>query len=93
MATPQLTTIYNFLPSDERWATAGQPTAEQFTAIAQASYEVVINLGMSDSPRAIVLGVPLNDAGQTLHQIWEPNSIWQQFIDEQLAKGEHVWAH
>ena len=35
--------------------------------------------------RHLVLGVPVDEARQTLHQIWEPNPIWQQFIDEQLA--------
>ena len=147
--TASLTDIYNFLPIDERWATAGQPTVEQFGAIKAAGYEVIINLGMPDSPRAVlnevevvaaqgidyiaipvvwdaptgadlaaffaamsanqakkrfvhcianmrvsaftflyrhlVLGVPVDEARQTLHQIWEPNPIWRQFIDEQLA--------
>ena len=154
MTTLQLSEIYNFLPIDNRWATAGQPTAEQFLAIAQAGYEVVINLGMPDSPRALadeaplvtaqgldyiaipvvwdaptsenlavffaamtanaekqcfvhcianmrvsafsflyrvlVLGVPIEEARQTLHQIWAPNPIWQQFIDEQLAKHKKL---
>lgn len=147
--TAALTEIYNFLPIDARWATAGQPTVEQFAAIKAAGYEVIINLGMPDSPRAVmnevdvvaaqgiayvaipvvweaptaadlaaffaamrthqeqkrfvhcianmrvsaftflyrvlVLGVPVDEARQTLHQIWEPNPIWQHFIDEQLA--------
>lgn len=146
--TASLTDIYNFLPIDADWATAGQPTVEQFAAIKAAGYEVIINLGMPDSPRAVVneaevvaaqgidyvaipvvweaptgadlaaffaamsahqaqkrfvhcianmrvsaftflyrvlvLGVPVDEARQTLHQIWEPNPIWQQFIDEQL---------
>ncbi len=147
--TAALTEIYNFLPIDKRWATAGQPTVEQFAAIKAAGYEVIINLGMPDSPRAVlnevevvaaqgidyvaipvvweaptgadlaaffaamnanqakkrfvhcianmrvsaftflyrvlVLGVPIEEARQMLHQIWEPNPIWQKFIDEQLA--------
>ena len=147
--TTSLTDIYNFLPIDPRWATAGQPTVAQFPAIKAAGYEVIINLGMPDSPRAVlneadvvaaqgldyvaipvvweaptaadlatffaamnanqqrkcfvhcianmrvsaftflyrvlVLGVPVDEARQTLHQIWEPNPIWRQFIDEQLA--------
>ena len=124
-------------------------SAEQFAAIKAAGYEVIINLGMPDSPRAVVneaavvaaqgidyvaipvvweaptaadltaffaamsahaekqrfvhcianmrvsaftflyrvlvLGVPVEEARQSLHQIWEPNPIWQQFIDEQLT--------
>lgn len=152
--TTALANIYNFLPIDERWATAGQPTVEQFAAIKAAGYKVIINLGMPDSPHAVlneaevvaaqgldyvaipvvweaptaadlaafvaamtanaekqrfvhcianmrvsaftflyrvlVLGVPVDEARQTLHQIWEPNPIWQQFIDEQLAAHGQV---
>ncbi len=155
MSEPQLAEIYNFLSIDERWATAGQPTAEQIPAIKQAGYEVVINLGMPDSPRAVMneaklvvaegliyvpipviweapttedlekffqamvvnedkkrfvhcianmrvsaftflyrvlkQGVPITEARQTLHQIWEPNPIWQAFITEQLAKHNLTW--
>lgn len=147
--TASLTEIYNFLPIDDGWATAGQPTVEQFAAIKAAGYEVIINLGIPDSPRAVLheaevvaaqgidyvaipvvweaptaadlaaffaamqahqaekrfvhcianmrvsaftflyrvlgLGAPIDEARQTLHQIWEPNPVWQQFIDEQLA--------
>ncbi len=36
--------IYNFIQIDERVATSGQPTADQFRQVRQAGYEVVINL-------------------------------------------------
>ena len=36
--------IFNFIQIDERTATAGQPSAEQFRALREAGYEVVINL-------------------------------------------------
>ncbi|MEZ4660920.1 MAG: protein tyrosine phosphatase family protein [Caldilineaceae bacterium] len=149
MAEPSVTDIYNFLPIDARWATAGQPTVEQFAAIQASGYEVIINLAMPDSPHAVtneaavaaahgiayiaipvvweaptqadftafcaamtanqakkrfvhcianmrvsaftflyrvlVLDVSVEEARQTLHQIWEPNPVWRQFIDEQLA--------
>ncbi|MBX3015086.1 MAG: protein tyrosine phosphatase family protein [Caldilineaceae bacterium] len=147
--TTALTEIYNFLPIDAQWSTAGQPTVDQFAALKAAGYTVIINLGMPDSPRAVanegdvvaalgidyvaipvvwetpttadlaaffaamtanqakkrfvhcianmrvsaftflyrvlVLGVPIDEARQLLHEIWEPNPIWQHFIDEQLA--------
>jgi protein tyrosine phosphatase (PTP) superfamily phosphohydrolase (DUF442 family) len=150
MSEPQLTQIYNFLLIDERLATAGQPTAQQLAAIQTAGYEVIINLGMPDSPhflldedkraaalgldyipipvewtaptgenlaeffqamdanqdrkrfvhclanmrvsaftflyRVIRQGVPVEEAQQTLYQIWQPNPIWQEFIEEELAK-------
>ena len=37
-----------------RIATAGQPTIEQYPAIAAAGYQVVINLALTDSPSALV---------------------------------------
>lgn len=149
MAEASLTDIYNFLMIDPRWATAGQPTVEQFAAIKASGYDVIINLGMPDSPRAVpneaevvathgleyvaipvvwdaptpadltaffaamtanqekkrfvhcianmrvsaftflyrvlALGVPIEEARQSLLQIWEPNPVWRQFIDEQFA--------
>ena len=45
--------ITNFLQLTIRLATAGQPTVEQYPAIALAGYRVVINLGLIDSPQAL----------------------------------------
>lgn len=45
--------IYQFLAISEAIATAGQPTAEQFTAIQQAGYQVVINLALPTSDGAL----------------------------------------
>lgn len=50
----KLESIYNFLPLSDRIATAGQPTIEQYPAIAAAGYEVVINLALTDSDNALV---------------------------------------
>jgi protein tyrosine phosphatase (PTP) superfamily phosphohydrolase (DUF442 family) len=58
-----LTPIRNFLPLSDRVGTAGQPTAEQFTAVRDAGYEVVINLALPTSTyaladeRAVVTGL------------------------------------
>ena len=46
--------IVDFLQVSDRLATAGQPTVEQYSAIAAAGYEVVINLALVDSPNALV---------------------------------------
>ena len=46
--------ISNFLQLSDRIATAGQPTIEQYPAIAAAGYQVVINLALTDSPSALV---------------------------------------
>jgi protein tyrosine phosphatase (PTP) superfamily phosphohydrolase (DUF442 family) len=43
-----ITDIRNFLPIDERLATAGQPTEEQLRDVAAEGYGAVINLGLLD---------------------------------------------
>ncbi|WP_008317558.1 protein tyrosine phosphatase family protein [Leptolyngbya sp. PCC 6406] len=48
-----LTSIYNYLPLTDRLATSGQPTADQFKAIHQAGFEVVINLALPSSDNAL----------------------------------------
>lgn len=45
--------IDNFLQISDRLATAGQPTISQYSAIAAAGYQVVINLALTDSPNAL----------------------------------------
>jgi protein tyrosine phosphatase (PTP) superfamily phosphohydrolase (DUF442 family) len=45
--------ISNFLQLSDRIATTGQPTIEQYPAIAAAGYQVVINLALTDSPSAL----------------------------------------
>ncbi|HEY9814229.1 MAG TPA: protein tyrosine phosphatase family protein [Candidatus Obscuribacterales bacterium] len=55
--------IYQFLAISEAIATAGQPTAEQLTAIQQAGYHVVINLALPTSDGA------LPDEAGLVHQL------------------------
>ncbi len=45
--------IYNFLKLSDTVATAGQPTEEQFSAIKESGYQVVVNLALPDSPNAL----------------------------------------
>jgi protein tyrosine phosphatase (PTP) superfamily phosphohydrolase (DUF442 family) len=49
----QIENIVNFLQISDRLATAGQPTIEQYPAIAAAGYRVVVNLALTDSPLAL----------------------------------------
>jgi protein tyrosine phosphatase (PTP) superfamily phosphohydrolase (DUF442 family) len=49
----KLEEITNFLIINDHLATAGMPSATQLIAIAQAGYQVVINLALSDSPGAL----------------------------------------
>jgi protein tyrosine phosphatase (PTP) superfamily phosphohydrolase (DUF442 family) len=45
--------ICNFWKINDRIATAGQPTIEQYPTIGTAGYGVVINLALTDSPNAL----------------------------------------
>ena len=45
--------ILNYIQVSDRIASSGQPEAHQFEDIADAGYEVVINLAMPDSKNAI----------------------------------------
>ncbi len=45
--------IYNFLQITNSIATSGQPTKEQFSAIKQAGYELVVNLALPESTNAL----------------------------------------
>ncbi|MBC7822797.1 MAG: protein tyrosine phosphatase family protein [Candidatus Parcubacteria bacterium] len=45
--------IYNFLKLSDYVATAGQPTEEQFAAIKEAGYQVIVNLAPPNSTNAI----------------------------------------
>lgn len=51
MAT--LTKICNFVQLTQNVGTAGQPTTEQFSDIAEADYKAVVNLAMHDSDNAV----------------------------------------
>ena len=45
--------IRNFVALDDRIGTAGQPRADQFASVADAGYELVINLAMPDHEDSI----------------------------------------
>ncbi len=49
----QIEDIYNFVKLSDRIATAGQPTEMQYPAIANAGYQVVINLALKESANAL----------------------------------------
>lgn len=149
MTVDPLTAIPNFLPISDAIATAGQPTAEQFSSIKAAGYQVVVNLALPSSPNALAQeqaiveaqgmdyahipvlwdapqredferfcavmeanadkavfvhcaanmrvsafmylyrrlrqGVDAETTAQSLQQIWQPNAVWQAFIDRAIA--------
>jgi protein tyrosine phosphatase (PTP) superfamily phosphohydrolase (DUF442 family) len=49
----KLENIPNFLQINDNLATAGQPSREQFADIKEAGYELVINIGLLESPGAL----------------------------------------
>ena len=144
-----VTDIYNYLPISTTLATAGQPTEGQFADVAQAGFDVVVNLAMPTSINALpdersvveaqgmayypipvvweqptladfqqfqsvladhadqkvlvhcamnmrvsafvylhrrLNGVPETEAVASLTKIWQPNDIWQRFIDAVLSE-------
>ncbi|MEO1067595.1 MAG: protein tyrosine phosphatase family protein [Cyanobacteria bacterium J06638_6] len=75
MTTAELRAIRNYRLISPTLATAGQPTAEQFEAVAQAGYAVVINLALSTSDHALANEAELvKSLGMThfhLPVVWE----------------------
>ncbi len=53
MSSSSLESIRNYIRLTPTIGTAGQPTREQFDAIAAAGYEVVINLALPDHPDSL----------------------------------------
>jgi protein tyrosine phosphatase (PTP) superfamily phosphohydrolase (DUF442 family) len=53
MTAAKLTDIQNYLAISPTLGTAGQPTAEQFKAIADVGYSVVVNLALSTADNAL----------------------------------------
>jgi protein tyrosine phosphatase (PTP) superfamily phosphohydrolase (DUF442 family) len=145
--------ITNYLEISPMLGTAGQPTEEQFALLADAGYQVVINLAMGapvddlesdvderelvtaqsmayahipvvwERPtaadlsaffqamerfagrrvfvhcaanlrvscfvflyRVLCLDVPVEEAREALQAVWEPNEVWQGFVDRMLVE-------
>lgn len=92
--------IQNFVQINDRLATAGQPTIEQFTAIRDAGYTVVINLAVPTSEGAIKNEREIVESlgMQYFHipVIWENPTIddFNQFADVmQTHSDESVFVH
>ena len=51
MSTGSIQDVYNFRQAAPDVATSGQPTEEQLGAIAEAGYNVVVNLALHNDPR------------------------------------------
>lgn len=53
MSNHSIEDIYNFLKLSDAIATSGQPTEEQFLAIRESGYQIVVNLALPESPNAL----------------------------------------
>ena len=92
--------IRDYYQINNRLATSGQPTPEEFDLIAQAGYRVVINLATSKSTNAIANeGVIVTDLGLVYVQIpvlWnEPklSDVETFFKIMKSFDGQKIWVH
>lgn len=85
--------IYNYLKISDFIATSGQPTQEQFSAIQQAGYQLVVNLAPSKSPKALPDEKQIVEAEgmQYVHipVVWEKPTLenLDEFISVMKANG------
>jgi protein tyrosine phosphatase (PTP) superfamily phosphohydrolase (DUF442 family) len=92
--------IRNHVALSDRLATGGQPTEKQLRLLAQAGFEVVINLGLMDPRYCLADEAGLvRSLGMAYHHIpvefqapqW---SDFQQFLElMDRSKGKKVFAH
>ena len=92
--------IRDYHPVNHCLATSGQPTPEQFSAIAQAGYRVIINLAVSSSTNALENeGAIVTDLGMVyihIPVVWdnpklEDVKLFFKVMD--LLKSDRVWVH
>jgi protein tyrosine phosphatase (PTP) superfamily phosphohydrolase (DUF442 family) len=95
-----LQSIYNFRAISDHLATSGQPTEEQFKAIKEAGFELVINLATSNTKYDLEAEAEIvTELGMNYVQIpviWEeptPDNL-QQFFDTMEANHDKkIWVH
>lgn len=89
--------IYNFLKISDTIATSGQPTQEQFQAIKEAGYQVIVNLALPESPNALkdekqiveaqgmqYVNIPVVWENPTLENVREFFSVMEGNADKQV---------
>jgi protein tyrosine phosphatase (PTP) superfamily phosphohydrolase (DUF442 family)/quercetin dioxygenase-like cupin family protein len=93
--------IYNYREAGPDLATSGQPDEEELAAIANAGYEVIINLALHNNPRYSLKDEAASVKQLGLEYIHIPvvftaptaNDL-QQFFDAMTAhKHRRVWVH
>jgi protein tyrosine phosphatase (PTP) superfamily phosphohydrolase (DUF442 family) len=93
-------TIRDYYQISDRLGTSGQPTPQEFVSIAQAGYQVVINLATSNSTNALANeGILVTDLGMVYVQIpviWDAPKLKDVETFFKIMKsfdGEKVWIH
>lgn len=92
--------IKNFYRVSDSIGSAGQPTPEQFKAIKEAGYDVVVNLAPSDVPNAlknegeVVEGLGLKYVHiPVVFSAPKPDEAERFFAAMEAAKGKKVFVH
>jgi protein tyrosine phosphatase (PTP) superfamily phosphohydrolase (DUF442 family) len=100
MPSPALKEIRNFYRVSDSLGSAGQPTAEQFRAVKEAGYEVVINLAPSEvqnalkNEREVVEGLGLKYVH--IPVVWtapKAEEAERFFAAMEAAKGKKLFVH
>lgn len=96
----QLADIFNYLQLDQRLASSGQPTEQQFRRIAESGYEQVINLLPADTENSLPGEAELvGSLGMTYVHIpvdfAKPGEAeFDRFAAEmEAAGGRKLWVH
>lgn len=92
--------IYNFVQISDSIATSGQPTKEQFTAIKEAGYELIVNLALPQSLNSLPdeKQVIESQEMQYVHipVVWENPSLenFQEFVEVMESNADtKVFVH
>ena len=92
--------ISDYYQINQNLATSGQPTPEQFQLIADAGYQIIINLAMSISTNALKNeGAIVTDLGMVYVQIpvvWEHprlEDVRLFFKAMQSFQEQRIWVH
>ncbi len=100
MSKQQVEDIYNFLALSDAIGTAGQPLEEQFSAMKNAGYQVVINLALATSPNALPheREIVEQHGMEYIHipVLWESPRVEEafQFFDAMKAHaGKKIFVH
>jgi protein tyrosine phosphatase (PTP) superfamily phosphohydrolase (DUF442 family) len=93
-------TIRDYYQINDRLATSGQPTPQEFASIAQAGYQAIINLATSRSTNALANeGIIVTDLEIVYVQIpviWDNPKLEDVAIFFRIMQsfdGQKVWVH